>query len=197
MTSAPLSPARLRHLMGGLVSVALGLSIAGCGGSSSDRDASTPATAGAQPSTTPPVAASPTVAADGQTGAQWAADTCNVVDQSVVAGIVGLTVSSVGHTPTIDSVCNYMGAIPPDSAEVTFTALTFYDDRSEWDIHVANSGVTPGDKLNGIGADAFKSSDGIWVLLEDGRMFIADVVYGVEGEDAKELALATAIAAGL
>jgi hypothetical protein len=202
MIFSPLTSARTRQWIGVGVTVVLGFGIAGCGGSSSDGNpasASDAVPGNASPTSETPVTAgdlsTTTAAATGQSGAQWPADTCTVIDQSVLEGIVGLTVTSAGHQPTLESVCNYMGAIPPDTADVIFTALTYYDDRSEWDIHVANSGVNPNDKVPGLGADAFKSSDGIWVLLDDGRMFIADVAYGVADESNKELALANAIAA--
>lgn len=179
--------------------VLISLAATGCGSSSKSGATTSSKPSGATPSSAATAAAgsgdgtdSP---ADVASAGVWPADTCTVIDQTVLGGIIGIAVTSSEHQPTLESVCYYKGAVPPSTDVGFVSTLTFYDDRSEWDIYIANSGVSANDKLAGVGADAFKSADGIWVLLDDGRMFIADVAYGIADESAKELALATAIAA--
>lgn len=179
------SPHRWRR---GGAAIVVASAIAACGGGVSGS-AGTSSAAGGQ--RTP----SSSSVAKGRAGPAWATDVCSIVDQATMERILDTKISGAASPPTQKRLCEYKGTVAQGAGPVTVTSIHYYNDRSEWDIRLGNLGVNPKDKLAGLGADAFKSSDGIWVLLSDGRMFIADVAYGVRDESAKELTLTKEILA--
>jgi hypothetical protein len=156
--------------------------LAACGGSS----APTAATASSAASTATAASTGSTGSASGNT---WPGDVCSVLDQSTVTDLIGVPITSAASPPTQKRLCEYSGTLPSQTKPVVLVSVHYYPDRSEWDIHMGNLPVRDKDHIAGLGSDAFKSSDGIWVLLDDGRLVIADVAYGVPDESARELAL--------
>jgi hypothetical protein len=136
-------------------------------------------------------ASSPAASASTATGARsaWATDVCGIVDQGTVSGLLDNAITAAASPPTQKYLCEYSGTLPNETSPVVLVQVHYYPNRSEWDIHMGNQPVKAKDHIADLGADAFKSSTGVWVLLDDGRLIITDVSYGVKDEAAKELAL--------
>lgn len=188
------------------VAIVLAGVVAACGGdspqsaapaqpASGSSVATQPATAATSTAPTAPTAPMASPAADKANATNgWATDVCGIVERGALAETIGTPISGAASPATQKSVCEYSGAFPGGEV-ATAVRLQYFKDRSEWDIRAGNLGIKDRDKLPGLGADAFKSADGIWVLLPDGRMFIADVAYGISDESAKELAVTRQILA--
>lgn len=185
------------------VAIVLATAVGACGGDSPQSAAtsqpasvdsvashspSQPATGAVSKAVSSGKSASSPSAVTAGTGSGWAADVCGIVDQGALAKTIGTPISSAATSPGRNNVCEYAGTFPGGEV-ATVVRLQYLKDRSEWDIRAGNLGIKDESRLPNLGVDAFRSADGIWVLLADERMFIADVAYGISGESAKELAV--------